>query len=87
MFVPLACEPLKSLCTPSHMDYAVDLYAVLGLSRTATASEVRRRCLRLAIKLHPDENPGSDGTEFKEVLYYNAVTKVFPHENKRERRP
>lgn len=52
-----------------------DLYAVLGVSRTATADEIRAQYRKLARKLHPDVNPGDKQAEarFKEVSAAYAV--------------
>lgn len=46
-----------------------DLYAVLGVSRNASADEIRAEYRKLARKLHPDVNPGDKQAEgrFKEV--------------------
>ena len=35
-----------------------DLYAVLGVKRTATNDEIRRAYRQLAKDLHPDQNKG-----------------------------
>lgn len=48
-----------------------DLYAVLGVARTATDDEIRTSYRRLARQYHPDVNPNDKGAEdrFKEVAY------------------
>jgi DnaJ-class molecular chaperone len=46
-----------------------DLYDVLGLSKSASADEVKKAYRKLAQKYHPDRNPGDKEAEakFKEV--------------------
>ncbi|CAI5995507.1 unnamed protein product [Closterium sp. NIES-64] len=38
-----------------------DLYAVLGVNRDATHAEIRKAYHRMALRLHPDKNPGDAG--------------------------
>jgi molecular chaperone DnaJ len=47
----------------------MDLYSILGISRTATVIEIKRSYRRLARKYHPDVNPGDADAEarFREI--------------------
>lgn len=47
----------------------MDLYAVLGVKKTATLEEIRRAYRQHAVKLHPDRNPGNKEAErkFKDI--------------------
>jgi molecular chaperone DnaJ len=52
-----------------------DYYEVLGVSRTATDQEIKSAYRRLAIRFHPDKNPGDDEAEdkFKEAAEAYSV--------------
>ncbi|HSS01569.1 MAG TPA: J domain-containing protein [Kofleriaceae bacterium] len=50
-----------------------DYYTVLGVSRDATESEIKRAFRELARKHHPDVSPGSNGEVFREINEAYAV--------------
>ena len=59
-----------------------DLYAVLGVTKTASADEIKKAYRTLAFKYHPDRNAGDKSAEekFKQV---NAAYSVLGDEDKR----
>ena len=52
-----------------------DYYATLGIDRDADASEIKKSYRKLAMKYHPDKNPGDQAAEkkFKELNEANDV--------------
>jgi curved DNA-binding protein len=46
-----------------------DYYAILGISKTATEEEIKKTFRKLALKYHPDRNPGDKAAEerFKQI--------------------
>ena len=61
-----------------------DYYEVLGVSKTATADEIKKAYRKLAIKYHPDKNPGDKAAEekFKEAA---EAYDVLGNEEKRQK--
>ncbi|MDF1817417.1 MAG: molecular chaperone DnaJ [Immundisolibacteraceae bacterium] len=61
-----------------------DCYEVLGVSRDADDAVIKKAYRRLAMKLHPDRNPGDTETEekFKEV---QAAYEILSDNQKRQR--
>jgi curved DNA-binding protein len=46
-----------------------DYYKILGVSRDATQDQIKKAFRKLAVKYHPDKNPGNKEAEamFKEI--------------------
>jgi curved DNA-binding protein len=56
------------------MDYK-DYYKILGVDKKATQDEIKKAYRKLAVKYHPDKNPGNKQAEekFKEINEANDV--------------
>jgi curved DNA-binding protein len=65
------------------MDYK-DYYQILGIDKNAKTDEIKRAYRKLALKYHPDKNPGDKDSEerFKEI---NEAYEVLSNPSKRER--
>lgn len=60
-----------------------DYYEVLGVSKSATNDELKRAYRRLALKYHPDKNPGDKEAERKFKEAANAF-EVLSNPEKKE---
>jgi molecular chaperone DnaJ len=58
-----------------------DYYEILGVSKDASADEIKKAFRRLAVKYHPDKE-GGDETKFKEI---NEAYEVLKDSSKRQR--
>lgn len=65
------------------MEYK-DYYKILGVERNATEDEIKKAYRKLAMKYHPDRNPGNKSAEdkFKEI---NEANEVLSDSQKRAR--
>ena len=61
-----------------------DYYAILGVSKTASADDIKKAFRKLALKYHPDRNPGNKKAEarFKEV---SEAYEVLSDQDKRQK--
>jgi len=63
---------------------AKDYYSILGINKSATADEIKKAFRKLAVKFHPDKNPGNKDAEekFKEI---NHAYEVLSDPGKRKK--
>ncbi|OMJ91962.1 hypothetical protein SteCoe_5397 [Stentor coeruleus] len=71
MFIPL----LRSFQSSRRLFYKKDYYSILGISRSASESEIKKAYFSLAKKYHPDVNKNPDAKEkFAEInLAYETL--------------
>ena len=61
-----------------------DYYKVLGVSKSASASEIKKAYRKMVIKYHPDKNPGDKAAEekFKEAAEaYDVLSNPEKNQN------
>ncbi len=61
-----------------------DLYSVLGVSKTASSDEIKRAYRVLAMKYHPDRNPGDTVAEEKFKSISSAYSILGDEQKRRE---
>jgi molecular chaperone DnaJ len=61
-----------------------DFYEILGIGKSASQDEIKKAYRKLAIKYHPDKNPGNKEAEekFKEI---SAAFEILKDEEKRQK--
>ena len=58
------------------MEYK-DYYKVLGITKSASQDEVKKAFRKMAVKFHPDKNPGDKKAEEKCDLLLRSLKYIF----------
>lgn len=71
----MSSSPKEKSPNGTTKEEAKDFYAILGVEKTASESEIKNAYRKLALKYHPDRNPGDHelAEKFKEISVAYAV--------------
>ncbi|CAN8071551.1 unnamed protein product [Agarophyton chilense] len=72
------------LCFATRAYAGRDYYDILGVARDADSATIKRAFRKLAVKYHPDKNPGDKSAQKKYVELNNAY-EVLSDDNKRQK--
>jgi curved DNA-binding protein CbpA len=64
------------------MDTTVDYYSLLGITRTSTATDIKRAYRKMVFRYHPDRNPG-DGEAARKLTQILEAYAVLSDAEKR----
>ena len=66
-----------------------DFYTLLGLEKSASEDEIKKAYRKLAMKYHPDRNPGDKASEenFKEAKEAYEIPVSYTHLDVYKRQP
>ena len=65
----------RTRSTRSHSTAGETLYDTLGVAKEATPDEIRKGYRKLALKYHPDKNPGNEeaAEKFKQINHAHVI--------------
>ncbi|XP_057424282.1 chaperone protein dnaJ 6-like [Lotus japonicus] len=75
-------EETESELNPSNNHNENSLYQVLGVESTASQQEIKKAYYKLALRLHPDKNPGDEEAKAKFQQLQNVIS-ILGDEEKR----
>ena len=81
--IAVAMAIAMGACASAASASSTDLYAALGVQRTSSGDQIKRAYRKLALKYHPDKNPGDDAAASKFSEIGNAY-EVLSNEEKRK---